>query len=139
MNFVHATVERGIVRFAGLEFPLARSVPDGRVVLGIRPTAFAPTARDGWPTLSIVPDVVEDLGDERYVIFEVEAARVDTDAVRAAMDAQTPDEVTLLADERARFTARLPADAPAAVGEPLEVAVDPSRLYFFDRDSGAKI
>jgi multiple sugar transport system ATP-binding protein len=139
MNFVHATVAGGTVRFAGLDVTLAKPVPDGRVVLGIRPTAFAPAGRDGWPTLSIVPEVVEDLGDERFVIFEVQARRVDTDAVRAAFDAQSADEITLLADERARFTARLPADAPAALGEPMTVTVDPSRLYFFHPETGAAL
>jgi multiple sugar transport system ATP-binding protein len=139
MNFVGARVERGTVRFADLEIPLGRPVPDGPVVLGVRPTAFAPAGREGWPTLSVVPSVVEDLGDERYVIFEVDAQRIDTEAVRAALDARTADEVTLLADERARFTARLPADAPVSVGEPLSVAVDPGRLYFFDRDSGSAL
>ena len=106
-------------------------------MLGIRPTAFAAASRDGWPTLEVMPEVVEELGDERYVIFEVDAPRVDTDAIRAALDARSADEVTLLADERARFTVRLPADAPATIGEPLTVAVDPSRLYFFDPDTGA--
>ena len=139
MNFVRATVERGVVRFADLEIPLARAVPDGPVVLGIRPTAFAPTARDGWPILSITPEVVEDLGDERYVIFEVAAPRVDTDATRAALDARSADEVTLLADARARFTARLPGDALATIGEPLTISVDPARLYFFNPDTGAAL
>jgi multiple sugar transport system ATP-binding protein len=139
MNFVHAVVERGVVRFAGLAMPLTKPVRDGEVVLGIRPTAFGAAGRDGWPTLEVTPDVVEDLGDERYVIFEVAAQRVDTDEVRAALDARSPDEVTLLADARATFTARLPADAPVTVGEPLTVAVDASRLYFFDPATGGAL
>jgi multiple sugar transport system ATP-binding protein len=142
MNFVEATVERSTVRFAGVEIAvpagLAEPVngPARRVVLGIRPTAFAPPGRDGWPTLTITPQVVEDLGDERYVIFDLDAQRVDTEAVRAALDARSADEVTLIRDEHARFTARLPADAPVPVGEPLAISVDPSRMYFFDPDTG---
>jgi multiple sugar transport system ATP-binding protein len=139
MNFVPGMVKRGAARFADVTLPLTRPVPDGQVVLGVRPTAFAPGERDGWPTLTVVPEVVEDLGDERYVIFEVAAPRVDTEAVRAALDARSPDEVTLLAHARARFTARLPGDAPASLGEPLTVSMDPSRLHFFDRDSGAAL
>jgi multiple sugar transport system ATP-binding protein len=139
MNFVSATVQNNSVTFADITLPVAAPVTSGKVVLGIRPTAFAPTGRAGWPTLSVVPEVIEDLGDERFVIFDVDAPRVDTDAVHAAMDARSADEITLIADRRARFTARLPADAPAAVGEPLNVAVDPGRLYFFDPDSGAAL
>jgi multiple sugar transport system ATP-binding protein len=139
MNFVPAVVERGVVRFADMAIAVNQSLPDGPTVLGVRPTAFAPSGRDGWPAMTIVPDVVEDLGDERYVIFEVAESRVDTDAVRAALDARSPDEIQLLAEERARFTARLPADAPAVVGSPMTIAIDPDRLYFFDPDTGAAV
>jgi multiple sugar transport system ATP-binding protein len=147
MNFVQATVSRGAARFADVELPVNGGPPDGDVVLGIRPTAFGAGGPDGgrdggrdrWPTLRIIPEVVEDLGDERYVIFELEAPRVDTDAVRAALDARSPDEVSLFADARARFTARLPADAPVTIGEPLTVSVDASRLYFFDPATGAAL
>jgi multiple sugar transport system ATP-binding protein len=140
MNFVRATVSRGSVSVADVTLPVPRRLPDGPVVLGIRPTAFAPAQRAGWPTLTVVPDVVEDLGDERFVIFELDAPRVDTEAVRAALDARTVDDVTLLAAQaRARFTARLPADAPVAIGEPTQVSLDPSRWYFLDPDSGAAL
>jgi multiple sugar transport system ATP-binding protein len=140
MNFVSAVVERGEVRFAGLTLAGATGVRDGQVILGLRPTAFAPGRRDGWRTLTVTPDVVEDLGDERYLIFEVDAPRVDTDAVRAAFDARSADEVTLLAsDARARFTARVPADVPATIGAPVTLSVDPSRLYFFDPATGAAL
>ncbi len=140
MNFVEAVVERGVVRAAGIEVP-GVPAPDGPVILGIRPTAFSvdrPAGHSGdWPTITVTPAVVEDLGDERYVIFDVDAPRVDTDATRAAVDARTTDDVLLLPDEqRARFTARIPADAPLTVGEPLTLAVDPSRLYFFDPATG---
>src|SRR5438874_2420011 len=63
--------------------------------------------------------------------------RVDTEATRAAFAARSSDDALLLADEaRARFTARLPADVPLPIGEPLTVSVDPRRLYFFDPDTG---
>ena len=55
--------------------------------------------------------MVEDLGDERYALFDLEAPRVDTDATRAALSTRSSDDALLLPDKtRARFTARLPAD-----------------------------
>ena len=110
----------------------------GPVILGIRPTALSvPSAGGPGVRLTVVPDLVEDLGDERYVIFELDAERVDTDATRAAVDATTADDALLVPDaERARFTARLPADAPVAVGEPLDLTVDPDRLHLFDPATG---
>jgi multiple sugar transport system ATP-binding protein len=138
MNFVPANVERGVVHFAGLSIPGVR-VPDGPVTLGVRPTAFAASATDGWPTMRVRPDVLENLGDEQNVIFELDAPMVDTDATRAAVDAQTSDDAVLLPGQRARFTARLPADAPVSIGEPTTLAIDPSRLYFFNPQTGESV
>jgi multiple sugar transport system ATP-binding protein len=141
MNFVPATVTAGQVRFADVAVSLpagsALAGADRQVILGVRPTAFAPGGDNGWPKLAVQPTVIEDLGDERFVIFDVDAPRVDTEATRAAVDARTADDALLLPDEeRARFTIRLPADAAVTVGEPLTVTIDPARLYFFDPQTG---
>ena len=142
MNFAQAATGAGKVRLGETELPLPAGAQLGerQVILGVRPTAFAPASGNGWPELTVLPQVIEDLGDERYVIFDLPVPRVDTDAVRAALDARTADDTLLLAaEERARFTIRLPSDAPVTVGEPLRVSVDPTRLYFFDPDSGASL
>jgi multiple sugar transport system ATP-binding protein len=140
MNFVHASVERGAVSFADMTIPLPAGSPmgtaDRRVVLGMRPSAFSLDADHGRPVLSVTPSVIEDLGDERYVIFDVDAPRVDTDATRAAVDAQATDDALLLPEDKARFTARLPADAPVTIGSPIALAINPQRLHFFDRETG---
>jgi len=140
MNFVDAAVERGVVSFAGVTVPLPAGSPlaeaDRKVILGIRPTGFTPGADRGWPTLQATPEVVEELGDERFVVFDVAAPRVDTDATRAAVEASTADDALLLPEDRARFTVRLPTDVPVSVGEPLTLSIDPGRLYFFDPDTG---
>jgi len=143
MNFVLAMVEGGTVSFGGVRVPLpAGSALAGarrQVVLGIRPTGFSPAAAPGQPALDAVPAIIEELGDERHVIFEVDAPRVDTDATRAAVDAETADDALLVPAERARFTVRLSGDVPVAVGQPLRLGLHPDRLYFFDPDSGAAI
>ena len=143
MNFVEATVERGVVSFPGATIPLpggsGLADADRKVILGIRPTGFTPAADRGWPTMEVTPEVVEELGDERNVIFDIAAPRVDTDATRAAIDAETADDALLLPEDRARFTVRVPTEVPITVGEPLTLAIDPGRLYFFDPDSGDAI
>jgi multiple sugar transport system ATP-binding protein len=139
MNFVHAAVTDGVARFADVTLPLpAGSLlanADRRVVLGVRPTGFSPASDNGWPVLDAVPEVVEELGDERYVVFDVDAQRVDTDATRAAVDARA-DDALLLPEDRARFTVRLPTEVPVAVGKPLSLTINPERLHFFDPDTG---
>jgi multiple sugar transport system ATP-binding protein len=143
MNLVHATVTGGSARFAGVTVPVPAGSTlvdaDCKVILGVRPAAFSPAADRGWPVIEAVPDVVEDLGDERYVLFDIDAPRVDTEATRAAVEARAADDALLLAEDRARFTVRLPTDSPVTVGEPLRLGIDPSRLYFFDPETGAAL
>jgi len=147
MNFVEATVERGVVAFPGLSIPLPEGSSlaadgDGDVILGVRPTGFSAvtdSSAQGWPTIEVVPEVVEELGDERYVIFDIDAPRVDTDATRAAVEARVADDTLLLPEDRARFTARLPTDVAVTAGEPLRLSVNPNRLYFFDPDTGESL
>jgi ABC-type sugar transport system ATPase subunit len=119
------------------ESPLAAA--DRQVILGVRPTAFGPRGTDGWTQLTVTPAVVEELGDERHVIFDLDAPRVETEDTQAAFDARSSDDALLPDQARARFTIRLPADAPLAVGEPLTVSMDPRRLYFFDPKTGATL
>ena len=141
MNFVSATCAGGRVSFAGLTVPLpsgsSLAAGERTVILGVRPTAFSAGEIPGWAGLTVSPAVVEELGDERYVIFDLDAPRVDTEATRAAIDARSADDALLVRDEaRARFTIRLPSDVPVTVGEPLTVSLDPRRLYFFDPKTG---
>ncbi len=113
---------------------------DRRVILGVRPTAFAPAGVAGWTQLAVTPAVVEELGDERYVLFDLDAPRVDTEATRAALKTRAGDDALLLPDEtRARFTIRLPADLALPASGPLTVSMDPHRLHFFDPDTGAAL
>jgi multiple sugar transport system ATP-binding protein len=145
MNFVHASVTEEAVRFADVTMPLPAGSSLGssgtggasrQVLLGVRPTGFSPASDNGWPVLNAVPEVVEELGDERYVVFDIDAPRVDTDATRAAVEARTADDALLLPEDRARFTVRLPTEVAVAVGKPLSLGLNPERLYFFDPDTG---
>jgi hypothetical protein len=49
------------------------------------------------------------------------------------------ERATLLADERALFTAELGEAARPRIGEPLTLAFDPERFHFFAPDDGAAL
>ena len=146
MNLVHATIRDDALHFADWVVPLPQAVrlPAGsdRVVLGIRPTDFEHSdgAASELPRHTVTPIVVEDLGAERYVIFPIDAPRVDTSAIRAATEMSSPEDDMLLADDRsARFVARVDGRRRAAVGEPMELALDPRGLHFFDPETGTAL
>jgi multiple sugar transport system ATP-binding protein len=134
MNLVEATVEAGHVRFAGFSVPLApgRSVPDGPVVLGIRPESFEDAAfAPGLPTVEVVVEVLEDLGSDAHVFFTVDARAVTAEILEA--------EGQSLLDGGALMTARVDARTRARVAERLELAVDAHRFHFFDPETGARL
>jgi multiple sugar transport system ATP-binding protein len=145
MNVVEARVSEGRVAFAGLSLPLPTGAPlDGPrdVILGIRPTDLRHTADApaDQPRISVWPDLVEELGGVTNVLFPIDAPRVQTDATRAAIEADSDDDATLLADDRrARFCASIDGRRDVVPGEALELAVDHRHLHFFDPATGDAI
>ena len=140
MNLVEAEVTGGVVRFGGMEIPVEiDGVDDGPVVAGFRPEAFeaADRARPGLPTLEATPSIIEDLGAETHLIFDVAAPRVESELVRAAADSE--DEAQLLEDSTTRFVARVDPRSGARLGAPIRLAVEPEGLYLFDRETGANL
>ncbi len=146
MNVVEATVTNGHVAFAGMQLPLpAGSAFAGEtrdVILGIRPTDLrhAADAPEGQPRITVRPDLVEELGGVSNVLFPIDAPRVQTDATRAAIEAASDDDATLLADDRrARFCAAIDGRRGITLGEAVELAVDHRHLHFFDPASGESL
>jgi multiple sugar transport system ATP-binding protein len=135
MNLVEGTIDGDEVVFGGFRIPLdeARRPAAGlrQVVVGVRPEAFGAVAfaAPGAPTFAVVPEVVEELGSDAHVFFHVDAEAV-------ASDVSGRDEAALIQESRALFSARVDPRARVRVGEPLELALDTSRLHFFDPESG---
>ena len=143
MNLVEGGLDGDSVSFAGYRIPLdpgrrpaGRS--DGHVVVGIRPEDFedAAYADEGLPEIDITSSVVEELGSDAHIIFRVDAPPLAVEDVKAAAE---EEDTGLLAVERATFTARVDPRTEARSGETLRLAVDPSRLYFFDAATGESL
>jgi multiple sugar transport system ATP-binding protein len=141
MNLVAASIDAEGVTFGDIAVPLDRarrpeSANGGRVVVGIRPEAFedAAFAQPGLPQLDVQVEVVEELGSDAFVFFEVDAAPV---LVEGAQSDEEEERTTLLAqNERALFAARVDPRTKAKVGHPLRLAVNPEGLYFFSPETG---
>jgi multiple sugar transport system ATP-binding protein len=140
MNLVEATVAGDAIEFGGLRIPLHPGnalAGQQRVVAGIRPEAFedAALADPALPQFDVQVDVVEELGPDTHIIFEVDAPPIDVTEVREAAG----DGDALLQSDRATFTARLDPQTAARPGRPLRVAVDPARFHFFDPSTGLRL
>src|SRR6266404_1958101 len=145
MNLVEAHVERGVAYVGELSLPLPtdmHSVDGGDVVLGIRPTDFEldAAADPQMPRITVLPEVVEDLGAELQLIFAVNAPRPRPELTRTGSAGSSIQDGRLLADdERSLMTARVPLRASFQAGETVELAVDHRRFYFFDRETGSAL
>ena len=124
MNVVEAEVGDGRVAFAGLSVPLPPGVacsPTRRVTsssASAPPTSGIRSTRPpSEPRITVRPDVVEELGGVTNLLFPIDAPRVQTDATRAAIEAASDDDATLLADDhRARFCASIDGRRPVVLG-----------------------
>jgi multiple sugar transport system ATP-binding protein len=149
MNLVEAEVHGRTLRFGGLEMQLAAETNlsgfDGdSVILGIRPSDMEDAAvwrNQDLPTIEVRADVTEELGSEVNVIFTIDAPRVATEELRAAISDEAGEEAIILADEEPRcvFVARVDARTQATPGSTVRLTVDPSRFHFFDPATGRAI
>jgi len=157
MNFVTADLIRDdgpAVTFAGHQLPVPPALLADRsgledylgkkVILGIRPSDFEDGAIGdaGWPRMPVTAQVTEGLGTEIHVMFTIDAPPVDHPHLGQAAGAGAEDDetgVTALAGGKSLWTARVSSRSGVRPGHPLELAVDTSRMHFFDPASGASI
>jgi multiple sugar transport system ATP-binding protein len=127
---------------------LARFV-DRPVILGVRPSsledaAFAPAA---WPRFKAEAQVTELLGSEVDVVFAVTTPAVRHQVLVAQFDTAAGDAEPagpeqaggLVGVGESLWTARVNPRSNAQPGRVIDLAVDPSALYWFDPDSGHAI
>ena len=109
------------------------------IIFGLRPEIFfntdAGTAEDR--SISVTAAVVEQLGSEAFVHFDKEVPPV-----------VTPDIQELLADQGqaasvlgdlTKFTAKVDPDRAPKFGDQIRLAVDTTKLHFFDKATGSAI
>ena len=111
-----------------------------QVILGIRPEDFEDASLEsgapGDRRLKIDVELTEPLGAEVLVYFGTAATGVISSAVEA--DVGEDADVRLGgedADDRTRLCARVSPRTRIGVGQAAELAVDTSRLYFFDPET----
>jgi multiple sugar transport system ATP-binding protein len=144
MNLGETSVGGDSVGIGGYTIPLDREhrprfAREGRAIVGIRPEAFedAEFAASGLPQIEVRVEVLEELGSDSYVFFEVDSKPI---VVEEAISMDGDEEGQLLAErKKALFAARVDARTRAKVGDTMRLTVDPSRLYFFSPETGESL
>ena len=115
--------------------PALRSYDSRPIIVGVRPEDFEDAAmvtgpKDGQ-TLSASVKLLESLGSEIMVHFNVDAARVDSGDPDAVLETTS----TNAANSVGRFHPR----SRVRSGEAIDVTVSTENLHFFDHDTNAAI
>ena len=140
MNLVEAQIDGDEVVLGQYRIPLlAARRPgriDGHVIIGVRPETFedATFAPPDLPTIDTVVVVLEELGSDAHLFFRVDASRV-----AVGLDDEADEATDLVTDRGALLNARVDPRTTARVGEPIRLALDPSRFHFFDPETGLSL
>ena len=149
MNFVYADVkvsgDKTMLTFAGEEINCVgesldklKKVDGKQIVLGIRPEAFEDStyAKDSEYTesISIKVTLLEQLGSDSYIHFYKDLKPVQTEAIEEIL-ADEGEDISVLGDQT-KFIARINPNSTVKEGEEIKLSIDPSKLHFFDPESG---
>jgi multiple sugar transport system ATP-binding protein len=155
MNFIRARLERangGLnATFGRTRIPLSHreleSYAGKDVVLGIRPehiedaglTGDVAAGADAPNTIEIEPQVIESMGSEKYVYFELPKSQpACLDSIEETR-ADGAEGAVLAEDFGGMMVGRVSAGSAARRGEAMLLAVDASRIHLFDPDTGEAI
>jgi sn-glycerol 3-phosphate transport system ATP-binding protein len=130
MNLLRAAARSGIATAGDLVLPVP-GVPDGDVVLGLRPEHLRPAAED-QPGVDFLVDVVEPLGDGVIVHGTVNG--------EVATTPSGDDEVLApLPGARAEVTTKFESSLRPSPGERMRLSVGAEHLHVFDGRTGDAI
>ncbi len=151
MNFVYSTVKtsaKGIVLTFGDDKILSKDAPEAlngyegkEIVLGIRPEAFEDSVyankKEFTEELNIDVSLLEQLGSDTYIHFYKDINPVQTEAIEEIL-ADEGEDISVLGTQT-KFIARINPNATIEEGQNINLALNPSKLHFFDPESGLAI
>lgn len=119
-----------------VKHPSLRAYSNRSVAVGIRPEGMAPAAGPGSAVLAGRVELVEALGSEILVHFQIDAKKI------VAEDANLNDEEHVSGGQievQGEAVARVDPRTDVKVGEKIFVGLDTDRLHFFDLADGKAI
>ena len=155
MNFVSSRLERkdggAAVSLGSQRVEISNETVGGRselerffdkdVIVGIRPQDFQDArfaAGGDAARLKAKVDLVEALGTQTLIHFEIDAPPVNTEEMKELAEDAGAGEGGL-GGERAQFVAEVDPKSQVSRGEPVELTIDSSQLHFFDPQTGSGI
>ena len=152
MNFVYANV--GVnkssiqlnfgndqIEYKGEKLGELKTFENKEIVMGIRPEAFEdgnyanPT--EFSESIKVSVSLLEQLGSDSYIHFYKDINPVQTEAIEEIL-ADEGEDISVLGDNT-KFIARINPNSTVVEGKEIELKIDPSKLHFFDPETGDAI
>ena len=152
MNFVYANVKvssknitlsfgEDSIKCSADENKKLKEFDGQEIVLGIRPEAFEDSqyanSKEFSEKLNVKVTLLEQLGSDSYIHFYKDIKPVQTEAIEEIL-ADEGEDITVLGDNT-KFIARVNPNSTVKEGGQITLAIDPSKLHYFDPSSGNAI
>ena len=152
MNFVYANVgvnKNSIqlnfgndqVEYKGEKLGELKAFENQEIVMGIRPEAFEDgnyaNASEFSESIKVSVSLLEQLGSDSYIHFYKDIKPVQTEAIEEIL-ADEGEDISVLGDNT-KFIARINPNSTVVEGKEIELKIDPSKLHFFDPETGDAI
>ena len=152
MNFVYANV--GVnkssiqlnfgndqIEYKGEKLGELKAFENKEIVMGIRPEAFEDgnyaNASEFSESIKVSVSLLEQLGSDSYIHFYKDIKPVQTEAIEEIL-ADEGEDISVLGDNT-KFIARINPNSSVVEGKEIELKIDPSKLHFFDPETGDAI
>ena len=152
MNFVYANV--GVnkssiqlnfgndqIEYNGEKLGKLKAFENKEIVMGIRPEAFEDgnyaNASEFSESIKVSVSLLEQLGSDSYIHFYKDIKPVQTEAIEEIL-ADEGEDISVLGDNT-KFIARINPNSTVVEGKEIELKIDPSKLHFFDPETGDAI
>ena len=151
MNFVYATVKissKGASLTFGEDQIFVKDPPESlkdyegkEIVLGVRPEAFEDSVyankKEFSEEINIHVSLLEQLGSDTYIHFYKDINPVQTEAIEEIL-ADEGEDISVLGTQT-KFIARINPNATIEEGKNINLAINPSKLHFFNPETGLSI
>ena len=111
------------------------------IVLVIRPEAFEDSVyaykKEFTQEINIDVSLLEQLGSDTYIHFFKDIKPVQTEAIEEIL-ADEGEDISVLGTQT-KFIARINPNATIEEGQNINLAIDPTKLHYFDPETGMAI
>tara|TARA_B100000609_G_C17208775_1_gene432561 strand:- start:1132 stop:2307 length:1176 start_codon:yes stop_codon:yes gene_type:complete len=152
MNFVYAnigvknsSIQLGFgndqIDYNGEKLDELKAFENKEIVMGIRPEAFEDgnyaNESEFSESIKVSVSLLEQLGSDSYIHFYKDIKPVQTEAIEEIL-ADDGEDISILGDNT-KFIARINPNSTVVEGEEIELKIDPSKLHFFNPETGDAI